>query len=887
MIRFRMMGTVDLRAADGCEIPSVLRRPKLVALLAYLGIARPPGFHRRDTLVALLWPELDTAHARNALRQAVHTLREALGQDVLLARGEEEVGVSEERLWCDVREFERALEAGEAEKSLELYRGSLLTGLHLSAVPDFERWLDQEREHVRQRACVAARLLTDRACVAGNVTGAAGWALRLTELSPSDETAIRRLIELLDRAGDRAGAVRAYGEFERRLGRDLELEPSAETQALVRSIRARGQHDGRPAVAPMEVLTGGKSAGNGDGAARTTNTLAASASAIDGDASAPLPDRSRPRALRVARVATKRAAALFGVGLSGLLAVGWLMFQTPFGARSAEAGRDAKRLVVLPFANLGAAEDEYFAAGLTEEISAQLGAIDRVRITGSTSANRYKNTKKTLPEIGEELAVDYVLEGTVRWQKSPHGPTRVRVTPELVSIKDGTRLWAQVYDEPLDEIFRVQSDIAQKVVEALGVAFSQPQGRVVAIVPTRSLEAYDFYLRGNDYMRHGTDGRTLRAAARMYEKAVELDPDFALAYAWLSRVYVRMYWAYFDHSKERLVQARRAADRALKLGPDLAETHQALAIYYGLGRQDYDRAMHEYASAEARGGNVFLGRATVRVRQGKIREAIADYERARQLDPASSTVASNYGQPYDLLRENARAEALYDRAIMLAPDRTEPYLLKIWLYLRWDGNTQRARAVLAEAQAAGVADQPPVLYARVLMEIFDRRYEHALALLSSNAPEIILADNFRVVPRAQLYALVYALTQRPDLARAYYDSARSILYKKVQEDPDDPRLRTAIGIAYAGLGRRHEAIEEGRQAVELMPTSKDAFKGYHHAWELTRIYTMVGEYDVAINQLEHLLSVPGQLTAAWLRMDPVWDPLRSDPRFQKLVSREK
>jgi tetratricopeptide (TPR) repeat protein len=186
-----------------------------------------------------------------------------------------------------------------------------------------------------------------------------------------------------------------------------------------------------------------------------------------------------------------------------------------------------------------------------------------------------------------------------------------------------------------------------------------------------------------------------------------------------------------------------------------------------------------------------------------------------------------------------------------------------------------------------VADEPPVLYARVLIEIFDRRYEKALALLSSEAPEIIVSDQFRVVPRAQLYALVYGLMHRPDLERAYYDSARSIIYKKVQERPDDPRLRTALGIAYAGLGRKQEAIWEGQKAVQLLPISKEAFKGYHHAWELTRIYTMVGEYDVAVDRLEYLLSVPGQLTAAWLRIDPVWNPLRGHPRFQRLVDRSK
>src|SRR6266705_5146192 len=258
MIRLRLLGTVDLRDSQGRELASVLRRPKLLALLGYLTVARPRGLQRRDTLVALLWPELDHAHARNALSQAVHALRQALGHAALLARGEEELGVSEEGLGCDVREFETALEAGRAEQALELYRGGLLNGLHVSGVPEFERWLDEERERLRRCACEAALLLTERETATGNQVGAARWALRLTELSPFDETAVRRLVELLDRMGDRAGAVRAYEEFERRLGRDLEVAPSSATQGLIAEIKVRrpelSEGVGVPVPKPRTVI---------------------------------------------------------------------------------------------------------------------------------------------------------------------------------------------------------------------------------------------------------------------------------------------------------------------------------------------------------------------------------------------------------------------------------------------------------------------------------------------------------------------------------------------------------------------------------------------------------------------------------------------------------
>src|SRR5216684_1360938 len=333
MIRLQLLGTVDLKDSQGRELGSVLRRPKLLALLGYLSVARPQGFQRRDTLVALLWPELDHTHARNALSQAVHTLRRALGH-----------------------------EAGQAERALELYRGGLLNGLHVSDVPEFERWLDEERERLRRRACEATQLLTDREATAGNPVGAARWALRLTELSPFDETAVRRLVELLDGMGDRAGAVRAYEEFERRLGRDLELEPSSATQGLIAGIRARRQIVAGGAAAPDPGALSGVSTTEPSEAPRGPGW-------VD---TAPRP-----------RTARRQVPVLITAVVGGLLAVGWLLVGKPFGARSSETARASKRIVVLPFMNLGRAEQEYFADGVTEEITARLSAIGDLRVIGS------------------------------------------------------------------------------------------------------------------------------------------------------------------------------------------------------------------------------------------------------------------------------------------------------------------------------------------------------------------------------------------------------------------------------------------------------------------------------------------------------------------------
>jgi len=868
MLHLKTFGGLSVSVDDAAGVGAAQQR-KTLALLALLAAAGKSGL-ARDKLVAYLWPDADAEHARGLLKQACYALRRDLHQPDLVL-GTTQLVLNPAIIASDVQAFEDALGRRDDAAAVALYVGPFLDGFYLSGAEEFERWLEAERGRLRQRAAAALERLATGATAAGEHIDAAAWWRRLAALDPLNSRVALGLMNALAAAGDRAGALQVARVHESLLRDQLGVALDAAVVALTERLRAEPESS-----QPPRRIVVPEPAEPEDGAPDRS----------EAEVGAIQPDVARAGVARRPFVARKRLPLVVVVVAAGLLVGGSLMFGVPFRAHGEAAAPRPKRIVVLPLTNLGLAEDEYFADGVTEEMTARLASSSDLRVIGSTSAHVYKGTKKAIAEIGRELGVDYVLEGSVRWEKPKHGGARVRVTPQLVSTADGTHLWAEVYDEPLDGIFRVQSDIAQKVVQALNVTLLDPQQGAVQAVPTRNLEAYDFYLRGRDYNRRGSDENTLRAGARMYEKAVELDPAFALAYARLSALYSRMYWSYFDHSKQRLGQAKASVDRALQLEPGLPAAHQSLAVYYGLGGLDYDRALREFALAEVtRPGdqNIFVARATVRVRQGKIREALADYEKARQLEPASSTVASNYGQPYDLLREYPRAESLYTRAITLAPDRKEPYLLKIWLYLRWDGRTQRARAVLDQAQAAGVADERSVVYARVLMDIFDRSYDKALALLASDAPEIVVADQFRVVPRAQLYAFIYSLTDHPALARAYSDSARSILYKKVQADPDDPRLRTALGIAYAGLGRKQEAIQEGLKAVELMPISREAFKGYHHAWEQARIYTMVGEYDVAIDRLAYLLSIPGQLTPAWLRMDPVWDPLRSHPRFQKLV----
>ena len=864
LVELRILGSVRLRASSGQDVEVLARHPKRAALLAYLAAALPRGPHRRDTLLALFWPESDAAHARAALNQALYVLRTALGDDAIVSRGDGDVGENGDVVWCDATAFEAVLDAGRPGDALALYRGDLLEGFFVTGAPEFERWLERERGRLRERASQGAWALAEQRATARDVVEAARWARQAAELSPADEAVARRLMTFLSGLGDRAAAIRAYEDFAARLAREYELDPSSETRVLADAIR---ETEPRPAEAP---------------ALRVAPTAPAL------DAGSPVSDLGQAPSVWRVRLRRRRVAAGLALLGASLLTGGWLLFRPQLRPGRTETALDPKRLVVLPFTNLGPAEEEYFADGITEEIAARLATVERLRIIGSTTAGRYKATKKTIPEIGKELSVGYVLEGSVRWEKSLQGRARVRVTPQLVSTADGMHLWAQVYDEPLDEIFRVQSDIAQKVVEALDVTLLEPQRRAVQAVPTRNLQAYDYYLRGNDYARRGLDERVQRAVARMYEKAVELDSGFALAYAMLSRVHSRMYLLHYEHSQDRLAKAKWAVDRAFALKPDLPEAHQSLGTYYWIGHTDYTRALREYAITEAsrpNDPNLFIARAVLRGRQGTFSEALVDWARARELDPGSATINSTFGEYCDLRRDFVRAESLYDRAIALSPDWVRPYYFKAGLYLRRDGSTQKARAVLDEAQAVGLGDAPDIVFTRVQIAIFDRNYADAIARLSS-APEVF-ADQQRFITRAHLYAQVYGLMQRRDLARAYYDSARSIVLKKVREQPDDSRLHSALGVAYAGLGRKEEAVREGERGVELRPISADTYQGYYRAWDLARIYVMVGESDAAVDLLDHLVSIPGYLTPAWLGIDPTWDPLRGHARFQRLADSGK
>ncbi|MBI4161789.1 MAG: tetratricopeptide repeat protein [Acidobacteria bacterium] len=543
-------------------------------------------------------------------------------------------------------------------------------------------------------------------------------------------------------------------------------------------------------------------------------------------------------------------------------------------------------IVVLPFENLGRPEDEYFADGISDEITARLARISGLGVIARTSAMQYKGSKKSVRDIGEELGVDYILEGTVRWEHLADAPSRVRVTPKLVRASDATHLWAEVYEEPLAGVFRIQSGIAERVAEATDLTLPEPERRALRAAPTGDLDAYDDYLRGNEYHFRSYRQEDFEIARRMYERAVERDPNFALAHAQLSVTHSLMYWFHHDRSEERLARAKAAVDQALALDPTLPEAHLALGLYYYRGHLDYDRALAEMEIARKGmpgSADVMLALGSVRRRQGRWDQAIEDFRAAVRLDPRSAWMNLNHGETYSLVRDYPEARHYLERATSLTPEWGEAYVGLARVHLAQEGATRRARAVLeGGSRIPSVAGDRMVVHEQLVLDLLDRDFEGLLDRLET-VSWTVFYDQYEFQPTALLHAYASAGMGRADLAREHYDSARALLEQEIREHPDDSRLHSALGIAYAGLGLREEAIRAGRRGVELLPIEREAWRGAYRVEELARIQAMVGEHDAAIENLDLLLSRPSQLSVARLRLDPAWDPLRDHPRFKKLL----
>jgi eukaryotic-like serine/threonine-protein kinase len=556
------------------------------------------------------------------------------------------------------------------------------------------------------------------------------------------------------------------------------------------------------------------------------------------------------------------------------------------GGEEAEGARRIAVLAVLPFENLGRSEDEYFADGVTDAVRGKLAAIPSVQVIARSSSEPYKKANKPAEQIARELGARYLLTGTVRWEKGAGGASRVLVSPELVEVSPGSApktRWQEPFDASLTDVFQVQADVATRVAQALGATLGSGERKALEARPTKNLAAYDAFLKGEE-ISNGLaviDPVLLRRALGYYEQAVALDSTFSLAWAQLSQAHSFLY-GLSEPTPEDARAALAAAERVAALSPERPEARLALGNYYQSVEKNLPRALDQYTQGQRLApNNAALLAAAAFVEEGLGRWDAAEehYRQAQTLDPASVSTIRRLARVLAWRRHYPEALTLIDRALALAPANLIVVQNKAEMYLA-QGDLAAARRVL---QAVPNEVEPTALVA------FIATYDDLYWVLTDEQQKLVL----RLTPRqfdnnragwAIVLAQTYALRGDQQHARVYGDSARIDFEEQLRATPQDPQLHALLGVALAYLGRKAEAIREGVKGVELLPVSKDAFGGPYQQLQLVRIYILVGEPEKALDQLEPLLKIPYHLSPGWLKVDPTFDPLRKNPRFQRLMT---
>lgn len=577
---------------------------------------------------------------------------------------------------------------------------------------------------------------------------------------------------------------------------------------------------------------------------------------------------------------THRTGTLVGtLGIIALVAaVGFILLPKWFGGDANEAQAGPIKLAVLPFDNIGAPEDEYFADGMTEELIARLASVPDLGVIARTSIMQYKSTEKSISEIGEELGVDYVVEGTIRWQKSKDGPDRVKITPQLVKTADGTHAWAEIYEEPMNEVFQVQSDVAAKIVSALNITLHEPDREKLDARPTNNLQAYDYYLRGNDYFQHirgGTNEQALQLAAQLYRQAIEHDSGFAAAHARLGRCHIELYW-HCTTDLEDLNLAKEHLDLALALGPQEPEVRTAIGSLHYHDR-DYEKALKELTLAsklQPNNSDVLAEIAYVMRRQGQFREGLEQLQDAIATDPRNP---NHYEQTIGSamhLREYELAEQLARQAISLAPERGAPHASLARIFICRDGDPQRAADYLAEVAATAAKDD---LYhngwgrAEMFLGNYDAASEHFAV---RGGPR--LAGHLMQLARLQI--------ARGDrvAAMVYYDSALSVFEAHRGTWVYAYQVMADMGLALAVKGEKDRALESATAATDSV---RSAMTMWEAKEKLASTHLILGDEETALDIIEEVLSEPGYMTVHTLRLDPLWNRLlRDHPRYQAIIA---
>jgi TolB-like protein len=582
------------------------------------------------------------------------------------------------------------------------------------------------------------------------------------------------------------------------------------------------------------------------------------------------PGAPAPRAARRSPV-----AAVFVLGI--LIGLGGL-----FALKAKRGDSVGRGLAVLPFDNEGAAADAYFADGITEEVRGKLAAIPGLRVTARTSSNSYKGSKKSPADIGGELGVEYLLTGTIRWEQGADGQRRVRVTPELIKVSDGSNKWQQPFDAVLSDVFKVQSDIATEVAKALDVTLAAQLQQKLAASPTRNLDAYQEFLLGEKATEAmaRSDGKSLSEGDIHYSRAVALDTTFALAW---SRVgYVATQTFNPNPTEENARRAEDAIRRAMRLAPDQAQVRRAYSRFLRIVKKDYAGSLAQLDTGllrEPNNADLLATASSMNALLSRWDAAVDAAKRAYAVDPRNPSAANSVARILHAVRRHAESDEYSAKALALSPANisyTEDRVInQISL-----GNLKRAKEVVHETLATADSTELAAYFAlfQEMQWVLD---EPLLRRVVAMTPV-----NFR--NNRQQWGLKVGATWNllgdSARARAFGDSARIVAEAQLASFPEDAQLHELRARSLALMGRKADAIEEADRALKMRETALDASTGPYVRYQAARVFIQAGAYDRALDLIEPLLTMNySDLTPAWLRLEPVFRPLKGNPRFEKLA----
>ena len=553
----------------------------------------------------------------------------------------------------------------------------------------------------------------------------------------------------------------------------------------------------------------------------------------------------------------------------------------------ASAAIPEKSIAVLPFENLsGQKENIYFADGVQDEILTGLSKVADLKVISRTSTLQYKSrAARNLREIAKALGVAHVLEGTVQ-----RSGGRVRINAQLIDARTDSQVWAERYDRDIADVFAIESEVAGKIVAQLQAEISPVEKAAIGEKPTADLAAYELYIHAKTLITASGFStpqlESLSEAVRLLNEAIERDPNFALAYYQVALAHDQFYFSGIDHTPARLALADAAIQSLTRLHPNSGEAHLALARHLYWGYLDYDRARRELSLAQKSLPNeplVFVLTGYIDRRQGRWTESTKNLERAAELDPRNTNVLQQLANSYLCLRRYADAEAVLDRAIAVDPKDANTRAFRAAIELRWHADPRPLRSTVETIVAEDPREGKNMAELWLEGAVCGRDIDGATRALAA-LPIAGCYEDRVPFPRVWCEGVVARVSGDNAAAYADFTSARTEVAKLVAEQPDYPEGLCVLGMADAALGHKEDAIREGRRAVELLPASKDSIVGAMLLKNLALIYAWTGEKDSAFEQLSIAAKIPGFLSYGELRLHPYWDPLRGDPRFEKIVA---